>query len=123
MAELTQRQEGDVWSAIRRTIEGMPDIEKAMRAQRYEEASAYWDAAARTITEKVVSAINGTPTPGGPQLSIASDNRLRALVNEQAEDDGLWFIARTAPEAYLQQELRRLHAAIEQIASDNEQKD
>ena len=37
-----------------------------------------------------------------------------ALVNEQAEDDGLWFVARTAPEAYLQQELRRLHAALEE---------
>lgn len=35
------------------------------------------------------------------------------LVGEQAEDDGLWFQAVTAPEAYLQQELRRLHAAIE----------
>lgn len=38
---------------------------------------------------------------------------LRALVLRQAEDEGLWFVARTAPEAYLQQELRRLHAAIE----------
>jgi hypothetical protein len=37
-----------------------------------------------------------------------------ALVDEQAEDDGLWFMAQTAPEAYLQQELRRLHAAIEE---------
>lgn len=36
-----------------------------------------------------------------------------AIVDEQAEDEGLWFIARTAPEAYLQQELRRLHAAVE----------
>ena len=36
-----------------------------------------------------------------------------ALVHKQAEDEGLWFVARTAPEAYLQQELRRLHAAIE----------
>jgi hypothetical protein len=36
-----------------------------------------------------------------------------ALVSEQAEDEGLWFRAETAPEAYLQQELRRLHAAIE----------
>ncbi len=40
-------------------------------------------------------------------------HHLRALVAEQAEDFGLWFIARTAPEAYLQQELRRLHAEIE----------
>jgi len=38
---------------------------------------------------------------------------LKRIVAEQAEDDGLWFIARTAPEAYLQQALRRLHAAIE----------
>ena len=37
----------------------------------------------------------------------------REVVAEQAEDEGLWFVARTAPEAYLQQELRRLHAAIE----------
>lgn len=35
------------------------------------------------------------------------------LVHKQAKDDGLWFIARTAPEAYLQQELRKLHGAIE----------
>ena len=35
------------------------------------------------------------------------------LVNQQAEDEGLWFIAETAPEAYLQQELRRLHAVVE----------
>ncbi len=38
---------------------------------------------------------------------------LIVLVNAQAEDDGLWFIAETASEAYLQQELRRLHAAVE----------
>jgi hypothetical protein len=38
---------------------------------------------------------------------------LRDLVEKQAEDEGLWFEAETAPEAYLQQELRRLHAAVE----------
>jgi hypothetical protein len=38
---------------------------------------------------------------------------LRNLVSAQAEDEGLWFQAATAPEAYLQQELRKLHAAIE----------
>lgn len=38
---------------------------------------------------------------------------IRKIVDEQAEDDGLWFIAKTAPEAYLQQELRRLHTVIE----------
>ena len=39
--------------------------------------------------------------------------RIRALVSAQAEDAGLWFEAKTAPEAYLQQELRMLHELIE----------
>jgi hypothetical protein len=39
---------------------------------------------------------------------------LRQVTAQQAEDDGLWFIAETASEAYLQQELRRLHWLIEQ---------
>jgi len=48
---------------------------------------------------------------------LACDNeRLRSAVSEQAEDDGLWFIAETAPEAYLQNALRYLHALIEQDA-------
>ena len=40
----------------------------------------------------------------------------RELVDRQAEDGGLWFAAATAPEAYLQQELRKLHAVIEAAA-------
>jgi len=39
---------------------------------------------------------------------------VQALVDSQAEDDGLWFMAVTAPEAYLQQALRKLHAVIEE---------
>jgi hypothetical protein len=39
--------------------------------------------------------------------------QLRDLLREQAEDDGLWFVAKTAPEAYLQQDLRRLHHVAE----------
>lgn len=38
---------------------------------------------------------------------------LRELCSRQAEDEGLWFQAKTAPEAYLQQELRKLHGVIE----------
>ena len=45
--------------------------------------------------------------------------RLRALVDEQAEDEALWAIYpdghQPISEAYLQQELRRLHALIEEI--------
>jgi hypothetical protein len=48
---------------------------------------------------------------------IAARDRLRAVVVQQAEDEGLWFVAKTAPEAYLQQELRKLHAAIEESSN------
>ena len=39
---------------------------------------------------------------------------VKKVITEQAEDDGLWFNATTAPEAYLQKELRRLHAIGDQ---------
>jgi len=39
--------------------------------------------------------------------------KIQTIVDEQAEDEGLWFRAETAPEAYLQEALRWLHAAIE----------
>ena len=37
---------------------------------------------------------------------------VQQVVDQQAEDEVLGFTARTAPEAYLQQELRKLHAAV-----------
>lgn len=39
-----------------------------------------------------------------------------AIVNQQASDERLWFVAEYASEAYLQSELRRLHVAIETTA-------
>lgn len=44
--------------------------------------------------------------------------KVRALVDEQANDDGLWFIAETCAEAYVQRALRRLHEAIEGKSGD-----
>ena len=41
---------------------------------------------------------------------------LAAMTAAQAEDEGLWFNAMHASEGYLQQELRKLHAAIENKA-------
>ena len=36
------------------------------------------------------------------------------LVHKQTADEGLWFYAETAPEVYLQEALRELHAAVEE---------
>ena len=59
-----------------------------------------------------------------PDVRWRVPDKARALVAQQAEDEGLWFVAVTASEAYLQRELRRLHAAIEgePIAFRNELK-
>ena len=40
------------------------------------------------------------------------------MVQEQAEDEGLWCKAETATEAHLQQALRWLHYAVEQSQAD-----
>ena len=40
------------------------------------------------------------------------EQKIRALVEQQANDDGCWFQAETCAEAYLQRQLRLLHAAI-----------
>ncbi len=66
------------------------------------------------LSEKEGSA----PTNGGGggtnfPVDGAAISRARAIVREQAEDEALWFKAETAAEAYIQQELRRLHAAVE----------
>ena len=42
---------------------------------------------------------------------------IHALVSEQAKNEGLWFIAETAPEGYLQKHLRNLHALVELLWS------
>ena len=47
--------------------------------------------------------------PSDPLLAATA----MSLVNIQAEDEGLWFKAKTAAEAYLQQALRELHGAVE----------
>jgi hypothetical protein len=45
--------------------------------------------------------------------------KIRAMIDAMAEDDGLWFVAETAAEAYLQQELRKLCALIEGISPED----
>ena len=53
-----------------------------------------------------------SPAPAAPETH-ASGAAARRLVEEQAQDEALWFKAQTATEAYLQLALRRLHAAVE----------
>lgn len=40
---------------------------------------------------------------------------IQSLVDAQSEDEGIWFEAKTAPEAYLMAALRKLHARVEAL--------
>ena len=62
--------------------------------------------------------VNGTCS--NPNCKQSKMSKPLDIVKAQAEDEGLWFIAKTAPEAYLQGELRRLHAAIENVAEQSQ---
>ena len=43
---------------------------------------------------------------------------LKLMIEQQADDIGLWFVAETGSEAYLQQELRKLHALCEEVIEE-----
>lgn len=47
------------------------------------------------------------------EAMLAVLKSVQSLVNEQADDDGIWFAPERAPEAYLQKAMRRLHRRIE----------
>ena len=64
----------------------------------------------------IAAAINAMPqSDAQAQIDALKAERdaLRDAVAMQAADDGLWFHAVSAPEAYLQQELRKLHQLID----------
>ena len=44
---------------------------------------------------------------------------IEVVVDQQANDEGLWCEAETCAEGYIQQALRRLHAAIEGKSSED----
>lgn len=52
------------------------------------------------------------------QTQSAEISSIRAVVDEQAKDEGLWFYAKYATEAYIQNALRRLHEVIEGKTGD-----
>ena len=55
---------------------------------------------------KCLHGFNGERCPACDALDV------REVIAEQIADEALWFEPRTAPEAYLQQALRRLHGAV-----------
>ena len=62
----------------------------------------------------IYDGIAWTPVFGRESALLRHLATIQMLVDGQSEDDSLWFEAQTAPEAYLQQELRKLHAVIEE---------
>ncbi len=65
------------------------------------------------LAAKIASALSAAfpALSAGPTIT---DLHAQAMVDKQAENEGLWFVAQYASEDYLQRELRKLHAAVEQ---------
>lgn len=93
-----------------------------LRAQLAEVKDAYatQKLAFETMKEAAVGFRDRTPDTS----ALAA---LRALVVEQAEDEGLWAVhllgTQPITEAYLQQELRKLHDAVEKAVPARSEKD
>lgn len=50
------------------------------------------------------------------------DDSLQQLIESQANDEGLWFVASLATEQYLQTALRQLHEAVENFINVKKEK-
>lgn len=72
--------------------------------------------------ERVLSVTEAAEELNTLERELAAANakieKAMALINKQAEDDGLWFLTTTASEAYLQQSLRLLTDAVEGLSDD-----
>ena len=96
------------------TPSGTPaELAKRLITFRHEHWT-HWTEAENNLVVECVQALRA-PSEGEKAEPVASPVRdaLANLISEQAEDDALWFEAEHIAEAYFQQELRRLHAAVE----------
>lgn len=75
------------------------------------DAEIIWEAIGSTATDMWDEHIK--PLQDRAEAAERRLSEIQSLVNRQAEDEGLWCDTRNIEEAYLQQELRRLHAKIE----------
>lgn len=71
------------------------------------------------FVQRIEKVLHAQPLVVLERTPVAPDDKWKGvldLVADQARDEGLWFTAVTAPEGYLQQELRKLHDLIEAVA-------
>ncbi len=106
---------------IREHIEQCPDHPLRKRAQQAEAeleraGKDYGSLLIRKLAMRAKCAVLATEL----KAARGQIDKVQEVVAKQAEDDGLWFIAQTAPEAYVQQELRRLHTEIEASTAKEE---
>lgn len=104
-------------SQTARRILASGDVLTGTNAELREILEAYLESEA-AIRELQQAACDRDGVPMPSQRPVVERLRealatLRAMSAAMAEDDGLWFQAETCAEAYLQQALRRLCAAIE----------
>ncbi len=87
-AETGTLGEGKVWAAIRRRLPDLEDsMRKALDAQRYEEASIYWDGIARKLAAAVAEEKHRLPAPPAAQSATAPP-KLRPMPHPEQDYPG-----------------------------------
>ena len=98
------------------TAPSLPDIVERLRAKQRRckgsRQQSTWFLCADAIAEIERLRAERNAVVEGSSLA-----HLKAMSDRMAEDEGLWFIAETCAEAYVQQELRKLCGTIEALAT------
>lgn len=97
---------------VNRLIEALPCPSNSSRPAKARRRTGTAKAPTSAEPSKNLTAL-GVENPWSFVMTDPRYQKALAIVAEQADDDGLWFVAETCAEAYLQKALRELHAAIE----------
>lgn len=87
----------------------MPKSVGQLLCLHYRNPMVDWESECRAAWDKM-SALSSEGA-----IKDAKIEELRRFIDLQAEDEGLWFVAQTAPEAVVQRGLRGCHMMFEQL--------
>ena len=94
----------------------LAEAKSDLQAERVQRAFERQTLEARLAESERANELNAEECVQQAKRAARAENILAEaehVCKEQAEDEGLWFVAETITESYLQSALRRLHAAVE----------
>lgn len=84
-----------------------------LRGRTYSRTDDFWSDVLIVVERAYEGALCTDMTKDADLGRASIVSQLREIITDQANDEGLWFDADRAPEAYLQRALRDLHGVVE----------